>query len=110
MEFVYELPGDKDRYEKFRFSKSEFIIGFMKRLLVFLFAFLMLTACNSSKKMQKDIAQFSAEDEKIFTDVQRTTFQYFWDGAEPTSGLARERFHMDDVYPQNDKMIVTSGG
>ena len=38
------------------------------------------------------------------------TFQYFWDGAEPTSGLARERFHVDGVYPQNDKNVVTSGG
>ena len=54
--------------------------------------------------------KLSAEDEKIFTDVQRQTFQYFWDGAEPNSGLARERFHVDNVYPQNDKMVVTSGG
>ena len=54
--------------------------------------------------------QFSAEDGKIFTDVQRMTFQYFWDGAEPTSGLARERYHMDNIYPQNDKMVITSGG
>jgi hypothetical protein len=42
--------------------------------------------------------------------VQRATFQYFWDGAEPTSGLARERFHVDNIYPQNDKNVVTSGG
>lgn len=46
----------------------------------------------------------------MFADVQRTTFQYFWDGAEPASGMARERFHVDNVYPQADKMIVTSGG
>ena len=26
------------------------------------------------------------------------------------SGLARERFHVDNVYPQNDKNVVTSGG
>ena len=49
----------------------------------------------------------SAADEKIFTDVQRQTFQYFWDGAEPTSGLARERFHVDNVYPQNDKSMLS---
>ena len=60
--------------------------------------------------MGKDVVQLSSEDEKIFTDVQRTTFQYFWDGAEPNSGLARERFHVDNVYPQNDKNTVTSGG
>lgn len=51
-----------------------------------------------------------AGDKKIYTDVERTTFQYFWDGAEPNSGMARERFHVDNVYPENDKNIVTTGG
>ncbi|HEY9364278.1 MAG TPA: glucoamylase family protein [Chitinophagaceae bacterium] len=46
----------------------------------------------------------------MFTNVQRQTFQYFWDGAEPNSGLARERFHVDGVYPEKDKNVVTSGG
>ena len=71
---------------------------------------LLLFACSSSKKMAKDAVKFSSADEAMFTDVQRTTFNYFWDGAEPNSGLARERYHMDDVYPQNDKNVVTSGG
>lgn len=51
-----------------------------------------------------------AEYDKIYTDVQRTTFEYFWDGAEPNSGMARERFHVDNIYPENDKNIVTTGG
>ena len=42
--------------------------------------------------------------------VQRRTFNYFWEGAEPNSGLARERIHMDGVYPENDRNVVTSGG
>ncbi|MCD8184765.1 MAG: beta-glucosidase [Bacteroides sp.] len=42
--------------------------------------------------------------------MQRRTFNYFWDGAEPVSGLARERIHMDGVYPQNDRNVITSGG
>jgi hypothetical protein len=32
------------------------------------------------------------------------------DGAEPTSGMARERIHMDNIYPQNDQDVVTLGG
>lgn len=52
----------------------------------------------------------SAEYDSIFKNVQRTTFQYFWDGAEPVSGLARERFHVDGDYPENDKNVVTTGG
>lgn len=30
-------------------------------------------------------------DEELLTEVQRRTFRYFWDGAEPVSGMARER-------------------
>jgi hypothetical protein len=42
--------------------------------------------------------------------VEYRTFQYFWDGAEPVSGAARERFHADNIYPDKDKHVVTSGG
>ncbi|MDF2186828.1 glucoamylase family protein [Paraflavitalea sp. CAU 1676] len=49
-------------------------------------------------------------DTALFRLVQQQTFQYFWDGAEPTSGMGRERFHADNIYPENDKQIVTSGG
>ena len=66
--------------------------------------------CASAKKISKDQVSFSKEDEEIFTAVQRSTFQYFWKGAEKTSGLAKERIHMDNIYPQNDSMVVTSGG
>jgi hypothetical protein len=66
-------------------------------------------SCTSPKKalVQNNIPK---EYDSLFTQVQRSTFQYFWDGAEPTSGLARERFHVDGEYPQNDKNVVTSGG
>lgn len=49
-------------------------------------------------------------DDSLLTLVQYRTFQYFWDGAEPVSGMARERYHVDNIYPQNDKDVVTSGG
>jgi hypothetical protein len=49
-------------------------------------------------------------DDSLLTIVQHQTFRYFWDGAEPVSGMARERYHVDGIYPQNDKHIVTSGG
>lgn len=49
-------------------------------------------------------------DEQLLDTIQFRTFRYFWEGAEPSSGLARERFHVDGDYPQNDKHIVTSGG
>ena len=52
----------------------------------------------------------SISDDSLLTIVEYRTFQYFWDGAEPTSGAARERYHSDNVYPENDKHIITSGG
>ena len=48
--------------------------------------------------------------DSLLTLVQKQTFNYFWEGAEPTSGLARERIHMDNIYPQNDQDVVTTGG
>ncbi|MDQ3279257.1 MAG: beta-glucosidase [Bacteroidota bacterium] len=84
----------------------------MKRNLIVFSAccFLFIFGCRSGKSLTKKEVNFSAEDEAMYTDVQRTTFNYFWDGAEPNSGLARERYHMDNVYPENDKNIITSGG
>jgi hypothetical protein len=49
-------------------------------------------------------------DDSLLTLVQYRTFQYFWNGAEPESGMARERFHIDGIYAENDKNVVTTGG
>ncbi len=49
-------------------------------------------------------------DSVLLDLVQQQTIRYFTDGAEPTSGMARERFHTDNDYPDNDKNVVTSGG
>jgi hypothetical protein len=86
----------------------------MKRTSVLIFlssiVLVIVIACTSGKKAVTKSNTIPAEYEKIYTDVQRTTFQYFWDGAEPTSGLARERFHVDNQYAENDKNVVTTGG
>lgn len=49
-------------------------------------------------------------EDSLLTLVEYRTFLYFWDGAEPVSGMARERFHVDNVYPENDKNVITIGG
>ncbi|WP_257670718.1 glucoamylase family protein [Parapedobacter tibetensis] len=69
-----------------------------------------LVSCtNQSVSEQKQKGQ-KMDDDSLLTLVQRQTFQYFWDGAEPTSGMARERIHIDGEYPQNDQDVVTLGG
>ncbi len=49
-------------------------------------------------------------DSVLLDTVARRTFDYFWTGAEPNSGLAPERIHMDGDYPDKDQHIVTTGG
>jgi len=70
---------------------------------------LLITACSAPKTTTTTTANTLSND-SLLTLVQYRTFQYFWDGAEPTSGAARERFHADNIYPDNDKHIITSGG
>lgn len=61
-------------------------------------------------RSQRASAGSNSLEDSVFKDVQRATFNYFWDGAEPNSGLARERVHLDNRYPENDAHIVTTGG
>lgn len=64
--------------------------------------------CSGEKKGTPGPGEIS--DDSLLTLVQNRTFRYFWDGAEPNSGMARERIHIDGVYPENDMNVVTSGG
>jgi hypothetical protein len=49
-------------------------------------------------------------DSAIVDLVERQTFAYFWDGAEPNSGMAPERIHMDNDYPEHDQTTIATGG
>ena len=71
------------------------------RIVTFaIIAILLNTGCSTK--------QAELTNEALMDSVQYRTFKYFWDAAEPSSGMARERYHIDD--PENDKQIVTSGG
>ena len=89
----------------------------MKNLRLYTFCALILLGVNCcvSKKDKVAIKDHLTEfkqitDDSLLTLVQYRTFQYFWDGAESNSGMARERFHVDGVYPDNDMNVITSGG
>lgn len=80
-------------------------------------ALLLMNSCNtkSSKTKKSSEDKGSSEVTEISEDalldsIQKGTFRYFWDGAEPNSGMAPERIHMDGDYPLDDKDIVTTGG
>src|SRR5690606_28185167 len=74
-----------------------------------------VTACQNpngakTNNTEKQSESHATAGDSLLTLVQKQTFQYFWDGAEPNSGLARERIHIDGEYPQNDEDVVTIGG
>ena len=82
----------------------------MIRLFLFGLVLTVIFFSCSSQKPNAEQTKDTISTDSLLTLVEYRTFQYFWDGAEPTSGAARERFHTDNDYPDNDKNIVTSGG
>lgn len=87
----------------------------MKRfpLYIFFIFLLGLTACSGKPGSGNGSLKSAADtlsDDALMDTVQRRTFNYFWEGAEPNSGLARERLHIDGNYPAGGPEIVTSGG
>lgn len=78
--------------------------------MLFFFSVVLLNSCSDRQAEGKPEKQTRLSDEALLDSVQRQTLRYFWEAAEPNSGMARERYHMDGLYPQNDKHVVTSGG
>ena len=90
---------------------------------IFLALMLLLIACKSesgnptSGEPESQNGQTTEQrpasfdnDDAMLDYIERVHFNYMWDGAEPTSGLARERIHLDGDYPEHDQDVVTTGG
>jgi hypothetical protein len=58
-------------------------------------------------KAQSPAEIAALSDDEMLEAVQRQTFQFFWEGAHPESGLARDRCKMDSG-PEDD--LVATGG
>ncbi len=87
----------------------------MQRFILPLFlAVLAFSDCSGQQNEQTSLVSGISlpafSDDSLLNLVERQTFNYFWEGAEPVSGMACERINMDDIYPENDKNIVTTGG
>lgn len=79
----------------------------MTPVLVAFLLGLTFSAQGNAVPAYRDATQLS--DEALLTLTQRQTFQYFWEGAEPVSGMARERYHLTGMTRRN-KTTVTTGG
>lgn len=88
----------------------------MRYVSLFVFVWLLAAACNKPTQPETTAVVNTATDtlaiseDSLLTLVQYQTFQYFWDNAETNSGLGKERTHMDNIYPDNDQTVVTTGG
>jgi len=87
----------------------------IKKSQIFIFSFLLLSffSCNLFRKPDNTSNRDKFEviaDDSLLSLVQYRTTLYFTQGAEPVSGMARERIHIDGIYPGNDMNVVTTGG
>src|SRR5688572_20065890 len=87
----------------------------MTKRFLYILAAVMFASCGKQEKKETSVAKPDStkvrlSNDSLLTLIEYKTFQYFYDGAEPISHAARERFHSDNVYPENDKHVVTSGG
>src|SRR5512143_2298504 len=86
----------------------------MKSRIIIIIVFSSITWLFVLCKSQTQRIAIGETKEAIISDsalldiVERQTVEYFWDGAERTSGMARERFHED--RPDYDKSVIASGG
>lgn len=82
----------------------------LQSILALTLCAVIISCGQSSASSNADVSKSESKEDSLLNLVQYQTFQYFWEGAEPNSGMARERYHMDDIYPSHDKDIITSGG
>ncbi len=94
-----------------------------KLFFLFLSFFFVCISCKQDKKIPESDSgsenpdsiatnrplHFDNEDD-FLSFIQQAHLNYMWEGAEPTSGLAPERIHMDGNYPQKDQDVITTGG
>ncbi len=82
-------------------------------LYITFMALILCTSCtgqNQSTGIYSGKQRAEISDDSLLNQVQYNTFRYFWDGAEPISGMACERINANGIYPENDKNIITTGG
>lgn len=87
-----------------KWTKNSFIITIL----------VIICSCTQKTKTVIDSLPVRPEtfvsDDELLDYIQKIHFNYMWEGAEKTSGLACERIHLDNVYPQQDQDVITIGG
>lgn len=77
-------------------------------LLAFAPGCMIMLILNSCQSSMNNLQHPDIREDSLLNLIQYRTFQYFLNGAEHNSGMARERFHMDER--DHDVLVVTTGG
>jgi len=80
------------------------------RVLPFLCILLIGQACTPKNDTINSQPAGSQTDSVLLDEVQKASMNYMWQGADPTTGMAYERIHMDNNYGYNDPTVITTGG
>jgi len=80
------------------------------RICYFLFMALVLLGCQPKENTIDSKPTDPTTDSVLLSEVQFASLNYMLEGAEPASGLAYERIHMDNNYGYNDPTVITTGG
>ncbi|SFZ94320.1 hypothetical protein SAMN05428642_10476 [Flaviramulus basaltis] len=82
------------------------------KIIFFFSIVIILFSCKKKKEFISKVENnlIPMKENELLDTIQKQTINYFWEGAEPNSGLARERLHMDNIYPTSPKNTVTTGG
>ena len=72
----------------------------------------LLSACSPQPSVtpSKPVTPQVLTDEALMDTLQRAHFNYMWNGADPSTGMAYERIHIDGDYGYDDPTIITTGG
>ncbi len=73
--------------------------SFQPAILLLILFIIIILGCDQTQKKSGNTIKLT--DEQLMDTVQQQTFKYFWDFADPYSGMAKER---------NTEAWVTSGG
>ena len=81
-------------------TKSKFFIP----VIVLVISVACITKNNKKEQKRSPIpVSANISDSALLDIVEKQTFQYFYNGAEPVSGMARERIHEDNDYGEMKK-------